>query len=407
MFDSEDSASCLLKIAIYADAIKKGKTFIKNVTHQHYRIELKLCDILSHVLGCQYEVVYPEDGEFGSFSNGSWTGMIGMVYRGDADLAISDLAITEERQQVVDFSYPFSVTRVTFATEQLKFTYDIATFLKPFSLEVWSCLGLFQLAMPFISYFLFFKTYSFSKIALKSFATFLGQLSLKPSQKTSGRIIIIFWMIFMMIMSFTYKAIFFSILTFPVLDGIRVISELSAEVEKGKYECTTFPGTFYANHLLKSSIKPWKIIGQNLLKNGGSSNIVKALENIGNKKTAFIGSEINFIHIKNKYFISEDFFFIELPAIVMKKNFPYKKEVNKAIHRMYASGLFHKILEDERFSKVLQNLADFGPQNIETVTVLSLEHVYSVFFLLLIGYILAFCCFIVEISCPRNVMKGK
>lgn len=400
-------SSCLLKTAVYADVIKKGKTLIRNLDDRHYRMGIKLCKIISHVLGCQYEVVYPEDGEFGSFSNGSWSGMVGMVYRGDADLAISEIAITEERQKVVDFSYPFSVTEVTFITKQLKYTYNIATFLKIFSWKVWSYLGLFHLAMPFIFYFMFFKRYSFSKTAITSFATFFGQPSLKPSQKISERMLVVFWMICMMIMSFTYKANLLSLLTSPKMNGIRIIPELSAEVEKGEYECTTFPGSFYVDDMLKSDIRSWQIIGRNLFKNGGSSDVAKALAYVGNKNIAFIGSVFNFKHLENKYFISKDFFFIELPAIAMRKNFPYKSKVNKAIHKIYAGGLFDKMLEEERFFKFMQNVTDLRPRNVETARVLSLEHVYNTFCVLLIGHILAFCCFFIEFYSGRNEMKEK
>ena len=41
--------------------------------------------------------------QWGSFINGSWNGMVGMIQRGIADIAVADLTITKERSSAVDF----------------------------------------------------------------------------------------------------------------------------------------------------------------------------------------------------------------------------------------------------------------------------------------------------------------
>ena len=39
--------------------------------------------------------------------NGTWTGMIGMIMRGEADVALSGFFNTPERSKVVHFMIPF------------------------------------------------------------------------------------------------------------------------------------------------------------------------------------------------------------------------------------------------------------------------------------------------------------
>ena len=41
---------------------------------------------------------------YGSQKEGDWTGMIGMLHRNEADIAVADFTTTKERYEVVDFS---------------------------------------------------------------------------------------------------------------------------------------------------------------------------------------------------------------------------------------------------------------------------------------------------------------
>jgi len=60
-----------------------------------------------------YELLTPVDGQYGALrSNGSWTGMIGDVVNGHADLIAAPLTITAARAAVVHFAEPFLNTGV-------------------------------------------------------------------------------------------------------------------------------------------------------------------------------------------------------------------------------------------------------------------------------------------------------
>jgi ABC-type amino acid transport substrate-binding protein len=49
--------------------------------------------------------VFHEEEYYGSKSgNGTWNGMVGMVARGTADIAVSEIFVTKERSEVVAFT---------------------------------------------------------------------------------------------------------------------------------------------------------------------------------------------------------------------------------------------------------------------------------------------------------------
>ena len=80
-------------------------------------IEAEMLQIISRAFGFRYTLVQPAstDGLFGSRRpDGSWTGVIGMIVDGEADLAVGDISVTLERSSVVDYTYPFHIEPVSF-----------------------------------------------------------------------------------------------------------------------------------------------------------------------------------------------------------------------------------------------------------------------------------------------------
>merc|ERR1711892_1523233 len=71
-------------------------------------------------------------------NNGRWTGMIGELIEGTADMAIADLTITEARDKVIDFSVPFMKGGITILYKKPPpCEPNMFYFLTPFSMEVW------------------------------------------------------------------------------------------------------------------------------------------------------------------------------------------------------------------------------------------------------------------------------
>lgn len=64
---------------------------------------------ISRILGFNYTFNLVPDGRYGSFNKKTkeWDGMMKELLDQKADLAIADLTITYDREQVVDFTMPF------------------------------------------------------------------------------------------------------------------------------------------------------------------------------------------------------------------------------------------------------------------------------------------------------------
>jgi len=81
------------------------------------RYEGFLVDLLEKLAGMyniNFELQEQSDGRYGARDeSGNWSGMIGSVVSGAADLALGDITITSGREQAVDFSVPFLQTGIT------------------------------------------------------------------------------------------------------------------------------------------------------------------------------------------------------------------------------------------------------------------------------------------------------
>lgn len=69
--------------------------------------------------------------------------MVGELIRKEADIAISAMTITAERERVIDFSKPFMTLGISIMIKKpVKQTPGVFSFLNPLSQEIWVSLGL-------------------------------------------------------------------------------------------------------------------------------------------------------------------------------------------------------------------------------------------------------------------------
>ncbi|XP_026481763.1 glutamate receptor ionotropic, kainate 2-like [Ctenocephalides felis] len=105
---------------------------------------IELIDVLSKMLGFTYTFLIQEDGVYGSLNRetGQWNGMIKELLEYRADLAITDLTITSDRESAVDFTMPFMNLGITILYQSsTKQPPSLFSFASPFSTEVWYYLG--------------------------------------------------------------------------------------------------------------------------------------------------------------------------------------------------------------------------------------------------------------------------
>ncbi|GIX77060.1 glutamate receptor ionotropic, delta-1 [Caerostris extrusa] len=98
----------------------------------------KFLQVVLNALGLPYNLVFPEDGLLGDeISPGNWTGMMGIIKRGEADLAFTHLSINEQRTKLVDFSRFYGMEEYVFASQYVKTKKSAFNYLHPFTISVW------------------------------------------------------------------------------------------------------------------------------------------------------------------------------------------------------------------------------------------------------------------------------
>lgn len=88
---------------------------LKDNTPGHYEgFVVDLAEELKTRFNRQFEIHLVPDQQYGHINpeTGKWSGLIGYLEAGNADVAIADLTVTEERAQIVDFTTPIVRTGV-------------------------------------------------------------------------------------------------------------------------------------------------------------------------------------------------------------------------------------------------------------------------------------------------------
>ncbi|RUS78064.1 hypothetical protein EGW08_014176, partial [Elysia chlorotica] len=115
-----------------------------SITYHGYSI-----DVLSEIakkVGFEYNFVECSPGGYGFLEDGKWTGCIGNVVRGEADVIIGALTVTVERDKVMDFTLPyydFAGIQIMMKREDssTKLYYYASVFTTPAWLSIFGVLG--------------------------------------------------------------------------------------------------------------------------------------------------------------------------------------------------------------------------------------------------------------------------
>ncbi|GIY15357.1 uncharacterized protein CDAR_13331 [Caerostris darwini] len=373
--------------------------------------ENEILELLSSALHFKYEILAPPDGDWGNFINGTWSGTIGMVYRGEADLAIGKIAITESRASVLDYSYPYDIEVLTFATKIPGLVQKFAAFIWPFSWGLWTGIFTILIFITIVSRFLLTQNYTYQQLALKVFGNLLHQQLGLKLPKCSDKMLVAGWMIGSMFISFSYTAVLLSFLTIPQRNkGIRYLDDLAEAVESGSYKCLTFAGDTHVEIFLRSQQPSVKNMGELILKNNWRIHALKNLveKAMDNGRTAVVAPKFFFENIMaNQVLISYDSLSAITRAIFFKKDFCCKKMIDNCIQKITAAGFYRRYLGNQLYKRNFDS--DVASKISDSVKSLTVKDMSSAFLLLVLGYCLAFLTCIAEKFHfrKRNLKKRK
>ncbi|XP_039755197.1 glutamate receptor ionotropic, kainate 3-like [Pararge aegeria] len=123
-----------------------------NARYEGFCVEL--IEQLARRLGFNYTFVEQPDGDYGTLdrASGQWSGMMRrLIDDENIHFAITDLTITAEREEAVDFTTPFMNLGISILLRKpTKPEPALLAFLLPFSNGVWLCLGLAYLGTSLV-----------------------------------------------------------------------------------------------------------------------------------------------------------------------------------------------------------------------------------------------------------------
>lgn len=102
-----------------------------------YGFCVDLLENLARDLGFQFQLYLVADGKYGVLRDGRWTGLVGDLQAGVADLALGSFSITSARSEAVDFTRPFFSTSLAIMVRGRDTSAPTGAVLYPLHWSVW------------------------------------------------------------------------------------------------------------------------------------------------------------------------------------------------------------------------------------------------------------------------------
>lgn len=209
---------------------------------------IDVLDALAKNLGFKYEIYQVGDGKYGHhLPNGSWNGMIGDLINKRADMAISAITITPERESVVDFSKRYMDYSVGILIKKPEEKINIFSLFAPFDFAVWACIAA---AIPVVGVLIFVLNRIQAVRAQSSpqaspsasstlhsaiwivYGAFVQQGGESTANSVAMRIVMGSWWLFTLIVCSSYTANLAAFLTVSRMDNpIRTFQDLAKQID--------------------------------------------------------------------------------------------------------------------------------------------------------------------------------
>ncbi|XP_068225815.1 glutamate receptor ionotropic, delta-1-like [Palaemon carinicauda] len=379
-------------------------------------IDVSIMDALSSSLNFTYKVVSPADGKWGGpLPNGTVTGLIGMVNRHEADLAICEITVTGSRESVVDFTNPYyqeSITLISRAPAEKSRTFAV---FSPFTFQVWLCIAVSCLAMgPVLKleykvlivylrekempeYEAHLSSYTFNM-----FRSLMIQGNPIETRFWSRRFIFYFWYIFCMMVSAMYSGTLTAVLAIPTYEKpVDSLNDLPKAVAEGFTLGTVKDSSL--EFLFKDATEGiykdvWKLFNHDDRAKSFVDLPEQGFDKVMQGKFVFVcprlASEI-FARKRGrrKFHFARQNFYPQGYGIACKSGSPFKKLFDRLLARMVEAGLIIKWAAKE--AKKVSMMTSSNEEGDKQLAI-TLQHLQAAFFVLLFGYVIATLALLVE-----------
>ncbi|KAL7640260.1 UNVERIFIED_CONTAM: hypothetical protein RMT77_009674 [Armadillidium vulgare] len=393
-----------------------------------------LLEALATSLQFQYKLSRPPDGGWGIPNNdGSWSGMIGMVQRNEADFALGPFGLTDSRSKIVEFSTPILIDYYRILVKRPNLQRDPWVFLNPFSFDAWIGL-IINMVFTIISLTVIFITFEnkilvkksknlqntsrlssyskniFSRQIWSVFGTLIGQPYPLTLNSYSGRITIIIWLMCFVVLSKTYSSTLTSLLAVRSLDP--KYNSLNDLVKDKEMHLVFEKATAWVEYLSKVQEGIYKGVADTTAEGRthflSSTELFDAAYNeVKRAKYALLVEETTCKKIfsddfsnygKCNFYLGKKKFWPLIYALIGRKGDVFMKKINSRLERIISHDLYSKWLSKEYpNASVCLN----SPTTFTVKESYAINGLWGVFVVLIGGSLLSTVCFILEYTCFR------
>ncbi|XP_042896589.1 glutamate receptor ionotropic, delta-2 isoform X2 [Parasteatoda tepidariorum] len=366
--------------------------------------------------------------------NGSyWTGMIGMLLNQTADMAAAPISITQERQEVVTFGTVLFEDSLGLLFSKPQDRQNSGALIAPFSTTVWITVILIALMVcPILSLLVRLSTWvkrqrkrrikdsnlymNFGDCIWFVYSGLMKQGCEKSSSSIPVRLLMAAWWLTSLLIAAFYTANLTAFLTTETSISALTIKDLT---ELG-FRWTFKKGTAFSNKLLKEENFKAKdeffLLRESLRKKLGKSvNSEEDAMEYTQKGYSYI-QEVNILN----YLLFQDFkarqyckfhvldlnLFKHSAAFAFPRGSPYAIHFSHYMEALRKNGLIQKWMQ-QHLSKTDVCTLHHDNKLSQKEQALTLNDVYTAFYLLLIGIFASSICFITERYYSKHRDKNR
>ncbi|XP_050308479.1 glutamate receptor ionotropic, kainate 2-like [Anthonomus grandis grandis] len=390
-----------------------SESLVGNDRYEGFAIDL--IHELSLLEGFNYTFIVQADKANGKKVNGKWTGMIGAVIDGVADLAITDLTITLEREKDVDFTSPFMNLGISILFQKpKKAPPSFFSFAQPFAIDTWIALAVAFIVVS-LSFFLLGRIcpdewnnpypcveepeFLINQFTMSNSVWFATGAMLQQGSEIAPiaiptRLVSGVWWFFVLIMVSSYTA---NLASFLVTENnIELFTDVKSLVENAeKYEIrygSKLEGATYDFFEKSVGNELYQTIAKHMAehKEDMPSDNEKGVEMAEKYKYAFFMESTSIEYTTQRHcnltrvgdqLDEKDY------GIALKKDSQYRKPLSTAILKLQSSGVIEKIRKKWWEERKGGGQCKGGGSDTEA-TPLDLQNVEGIFYVTIFGTIL-------------------
>uniref|UniRef100_A0A672MP29 Glutamate receptor n=1 Tax=Sinocyclocheilus grahami TaxID=75366 RepID=A0A672MP29_SINGR len=201
---------------------------------------IDLLEKLGEDMHFQFDLYIVGDGKYGAWKGGRWTGLVGDLLSGRADMAVTSFSINSARSRVIDFTSPFFSTSLGILVRSKDTAAPIGAFMWPLHWSMW--VGIFvalHITALFITLYEWnspfgmtphgrnrIRVFSYSSALNLCYAILFGRTVASKTPKCwTGRFLMNLWAIFCLLVLSSYTANLAAVMvgekTFEEVSGIH------------------------------------------------------------------------------------------------------------------------------------------------------------------------------------------